>query len=201
MGIPKLEEVLEQFPKTLIIIDLKSLPAEALVHALIRTISDEESTRLLFYSTNSEHLELLSHYKPHWRTFEKRDITRQRLLEFNQMGRSELPLASPWIGFELKRKMTVTESFALGKGTSTVEFHLWSPSVISYLRNKNPNVSLVLFGINSREEWEQAVNLDVDAVYTDNPEEILNLKRSKSFTGWHCSREEAPGIAVIAIGR
>jgi len=84
-----------------------------------------------------------------------------------------------WIGFELKRKMTVTEIVALGKGISTVEFH------------KNPNVSQVLFGINSREEWEQAVNLGIDAVYTDNPEEILNLKRSRSCTRWHCSSKEA----------
>lgn len=176
LKIPTLEEVLDKFSKALIIVDMKSLPAEALVNALIKTISDEESTRLIFYSTNSEHLDLLSQHKPYWKTFEKRDTTRQRLLELNQTGQSELSLASNWIGFELKRKMVVTETFALGKGTSTVEFHLWSPKTISHLKKLNPNVSLILFGINKKDEWDQAVDLDVDAVYTDNPYEILKLK-------------------------
>lgn len=178
LKIPKLEEVLDRFPKTLIIIDMKSLPAETLVNALIQTISDEESTRLIFYSTNSEHLELLSHRKPYWKTFEQRDVTRQRLLDLNQTGQSELSLTSNWMGFELKRKMMVIETFALGKGTSMVEFHLWHPKIIPYLKGMNPNVCLILFGINRKEEWDQAVSLCVDAIYTDNPYEILKLKNA-----------------------
>lgn len=178
LKIPKLEEVLEKFPKTLLIIDMKSLPAETLVNALIQTISDEESTRLIFYSTNSEHLELLSEHKPYWKTFEKRDITRQRLLDLNQSGQSELSLTSNWIGFELKRKMMVTETFALGKGTSMVEFHLWQPEVVAYLKELNPKVSLTLFGINKQDEWNQAVSLGIDAIYTDNPYEILKIKNA-----------------------
>lgn len=71
LHIPRIEEVLHDFPKTLIIVDMKSLPAETLVKALIETISDEESTRLIFYSTNAEHIELLNFHKPHWKTFEK----------------------------------------------------------------------------------------------------------------------------------
>lgn len=176
LKIPKLEEVLKMFPTTLLIIDMKSLPSESLVNALIDTISDEESARLIFYSTNADHLELLSHFKPHWRTFENRDYTRQRLLDLNQTGHSTLPLTSHWIGFELKRKMTVTEKFALGQGTSTVEFYLWRPDVIAHLKELNPNAFLVLFGINKKEEWEAALNLGVDAIYTDNPSMILKLK-------------------------
>lgn len=176
LGVPLLEEVLEKFPKTVIIVDLKSLPAEALIKGLIKTISDEDSIRLIFYSTNSEHLELLHRHKPHWRTFEDRDMSRQRLLELNQTGQSELAVRSNWIGFELKRKMTVTEVFVLGKGTSTVEFQLWSPKVVDYLKGENPHVSLVLFGINTAQDWEQALNLGVDAVYTDNPKEIVKLR-------------------------
>ncbi|KAF3363003.1 hypothetical protein PHSC3_000540 [Chlamydiales bacterium STE3] len=182
LRVPKLEEVLNSFPKTLIIIDLKSLPAEPLVNALIQTISDEESTRIIFYSTNADHHELLGQLKPHWRVFEQRDVTRQRLLELNQTGRSNLPLNSKWVGFELKRKMMVIEVLSLGKATSTVEFHLWHPQVISHLKKCNPSVSLVLFGINTKDEWETAVNLGVDAVYTDNPGELLKLKNAISIT-------------------
>ena len=176
LKIPKLEDVLCTFPQTLLIIDMKSLPAEPLVRALINTISDKESARLIFYSTNSEHLALLSQLKPLWRIFDQRDRTCQRLLELNQTGRSELPLTSNWVGFELKRKMAVTETFALGQGTSTVEFHLWHPETISYLKMLNPNVFLILFGINKKEEWEAALSLGVDAIYTDNPTAIFKFK-------------------------
>lgn len=70
----------------------------------------------------------------------------------------------------------VTETFALGKGTSMVEFHLWQPEVVAYLKELNPKVSLTLFGINKQDEWNQAVSLGVDAIYTDNPYEILKIK-------------------------
>ncbi len=177
LHIPRIEEVLHQFPKTLLIIDMKSLPAETLVKALIEAISDEESIRLIFYSTNSEHIDLLNFYKPHWRTFEKRDLTRQRLLEFSQTAQSALPISSVWMGFELKRKMGVTETFTLGSGNSTVEFRLWTPQLVSYLRNANSELFLVLFGINKEDEWEEALNLGIDAVYTDNPYRIMEIKK------------------------
>lgn len=178
LKIPKLEEVLSKFPDILIIVDMKSLPAENLVNALVDAISERESSRIIFYSTNSEHVDLLLALKPHWKTFEKRDITRQRLLELNQCHRSELPLTSPWIGFELKRTMTVMENFSLGKGVSSVDFYLWKPETVSYLKNLNPKAFVVLFGINKKEDWNQAISLSVDAVYTDNPFELLRLKNS-----------------------
>lgn len=169
LHIPSLNQVLNAFPDKFLIIDLKSLPAERLVKALIQTISDKESSRLIFYSTNSEHIELLNLHKPHWITFEKRDSTRQRLLDLNQTQQTNLPITSHWIGFELKRKMVVTETFALGHSTGSVEFHLWDPQTISYLRYADPNAFLVLFGINTLQDWEEAQKLDVDAVYTDDP--------------------------------
>lgn len=96
--------------------------------------------------------------------FEKRDFTRQRLLDFNQTNQSIIPINSNWMGFELKRKMIVTETFLLGSGTSTVEFHLWTSQLISYLRNANRELFLVLFGINKEDEWKEALELGVDAV-------------------------------------
>lgn len=178
LRIPKLEDVLRQFEKTVLIIDLKSLPADNLVKALVNTISDEDAEHLLFYSTNSEHIDLLNACKPHWRTFEKRDVTRQRLLELNLNGHSDLPYTAFWMGFELKRKMTVVETFALGKGTTALDFRLWNQDVITKLR-ENAFQFMILFGINTKADWEEAVKLDVDGVYTDNPAEILSLKNSK----------------------
>ena len=145
--------------------------------SLIETISDEESIRLIFYSTNADHIELLNLYKPHWRTFEKRDLTRQRLLEFNQSAQTTLPMNSNWMGFELKKTMTATEPFTLGKGTTTLEFRLWTPQLVSYLRNANSKLFLVLFSINNEDEWKEALNLDVDAVFTGDPSKIIEIKK------------------------
>ncbi len=175
LHIPTLEQVLHAYPKTVLIIDLKSLPAKALMDALVQTISDEESARLVFYSTNSEHIDLINRLKPHWRTFEKRDITRQKLLELNQSGKTTQAPTSHWIGFELKRKMSITETFTLGQGTSSLEFRLWSPRTIAALRQADSQAFLILFGINTKEDWDEAVRLGVNGVYSDNPCELCSL--------------------------
>ena len=145
LHIPTLEQVLHAYPKTFLIIDLKSLPAKALVDALVQTISDEESARLVFYSTNSEHIDLINRLKPHWRTFEKRDITRQKLLELNQSGNTSQPPTSHWIGFELKRKMSVTETFALGQGTSSLNFAYGARAPLRHYGKPTAEAFLILF--------------------------------------------------------
>ncbi|MBS0585965.1 MAG: hypothetical protein JSR76_06670 [Verrucomicrobia bacterium] len=182
LKIPTLKEVLERFPETSIIIDLKSLPKEPLVEALIKTISDEEAKRLLFYATEGEVIEALFEVKPDWRFFEKREVTRQRLLELNQKGDSSLAVTSNWIGFELVRKMVVTEKLALGEGVSSLDFYLWSPEVVAYLKRGNPDLFIALFGINDEEAWEKAVILNVDGVYTDNPEKIIEAKKRQKVS-------------------
>jgi len=176
LRVPTLRDVVCTFPGNLFIIDLKSLPADALINALAQTISDEQAQHLIFYSTDAEHIRVLNQQKPLWRTFEKRDLTRQRLLDLNQTGRTNLPISSHWMAFELKRKMDVIETFSLGTGISSVEFHLWNPETVHFLRDANPHTFILLFGINTPEEWHEAVKLDVNAVCTDNPLEILKMR-------------------------
>jgi len=166
--IPTLKEVLMAFPQTMLIIDLKSLPPEPLINALIHTVSDEEAKRLVFYSTEDAHLDLLKKMKPKWTRFEKRSLTRNRLLE-----NSSLPIEENWIGFELKRKMTATESFALGEGSNAITFRPWSGETIKTIKKLRPKTRIVLFGINTEEDWRKAVSLGSDAVYTDNPSGII----------------------------
>ena len=76
--------------------------------------------------------------------------------------------------------MQVTETFALGKGISVLDFRLWNPEIVSRLKTENPQVFLVLFGINSEKDWKTACDLGVDAVYSDNPEKILTFKRNST---------------------
>ncbi len=173
LRIPKLEDILESIPESLIIVDLKCADYEKLLTALADSISDEDAEHLIFYSTNREPIEWIYEHKPSWKTFEKREITRERLLKMNQGEEVAPPEPSAWIGFELKRVMTVKETFALGESTSTIGFRLWKPEVVAELKNSFIPPTLVLFGINSLEDWEEAVRLDVDAVYTDNPLRIL----------------------------
>lgn len=175
LTIPRLTDVLRLFPEICIIVDLKSFEYEKLLLALVDSISDEEAKRLVFYATNKEPIEWLNRYKPDWQTFETRDQTRLRLLEYNQDSQLLLPVAASWIGFELKRVMTVRETFALGEGISRVEFHLWRPEMISTLRKSSHPPKIVLFGINTKNEWDEAVYLDVDMIYTDNPKKIAQF--------------------------
>ncbi|MCK4934949.1 MAG: hypothetical protein KAR79_05120 [Simkaniaceae bacterium] len=171
--IPTLSEVLDLFPQTFIIIDLKSSESEKLLKALACTISGEQAERLIFYSTNSEHIKWLHQNTPHLKTFETRDETRDRLLNMSQKGEIHPPEPFSWVGFELSRKMEVKETFTLGEGGSTIEFRLWTPEVISELKSFTFPPKLVLFGINTLEDWEEAVRLKVDAVYTDDPQVII----------------------------
>jgi glycerophosphoryl diester phosphodiesterase len=177
--IPTLRQILDTFSSTFFVIDLKSLPPELLVEALLKEISDQEAKRIIFYSTNSIHIELLNKLKPNWKTFEKRDLTRQRLLEINQKGKTDLPITSHWIGFELKRIMNVSESFTLGNSTSIIEFHPWTSNVVTYLKESDPNVFLVLFGINNEEDWANAVQLNVNGVFSDDPYRLSLIKKKQ----------------------
>jgi glycerophosphoryl diester phosphodiesterase len=175
LTVPKFSDVLKLFPEALIIVDLKSSDYEKLLLALTNTITESDAERLVFYSTNSKPIEWLNEFKPHWQTFETRDSTRFRLLELNHSNETSLPLSPSWIGFELKRTMQIKETFTLGEGLSTIEFRLWKPQVVFQLKNSYHQPKLVLFGINTKEDWEEACQLDVDMVYTDNPKRIVEL--------------------------
>ena len=55
--IPAFAEVLNKFPNLEIIVDLKSLPVKPLVDAIIKLVDEKNAwQRLIFYSTNIEHL-------------------------------------------------------------------------------------------------------------------------------------------------
>lgn len=181
LKIPKLEEVLVCFPNINIILDLKSFDFKKLLIGLTHSISNKEASRLIFYSTQSKCIDWINQNKPQWKTFESRDKTRLRLLEINQGDQTLFPKTPIWIGFELERTMFVKEKLTLGEGISKVKFKLWNPKVVSEIKKSNDLNKIVLFGINTKEDWDEANRLNVDAIYTDNPQKILQFVHSSSL--------------------
>lgn len=173
LTVPTLREVLKEVTGIPLILDLKSLPAEPLVRALIQEVPDDEWKRIIVYSTNKEHIEVLKQLRPTSITFEERKTTRQRLLHFINSHECSFPSDAQWLGFELKRKMTVLEKFTLGEDQDDVEFELWSPESMRCSRKMAPKAKVILFGINSKEAWREAMRLKADAVYTDSPKLLL----------------------------
>jgi glycerophosphoryl diester phosphodiesterase len=174
--IPTLTQLLKQFPDLEIVIDLKSLPAKPLIDAIM-LVADEQKAwdRLIFYSTNEEHINYLKQIKPQAKFFETRNQTRQRLLTSRNEGVCCCEnKSSQYIGFELSREMVVEESFKLGKDTNKINFKLWDDQVLACIKQAtNLDVKIFLFGINNIQDYQEASKLKVDAVFSDNPVDII----------------------------
>ncbi len=182
LAMPTLEEAFRNIPKNIfIIIDFKSLPAAPLVDAVLKIVDAmNEWDRVLFYSTNHEHMDILAKEN---RTilFEPRDTTRLRLLQITINNNCYKPLKHyPWIGFELHRTMIISEKFQLGEGHTTLDMNLWNEKSMQCMRDAKAKCKVSLFGINTKEDYLSAKKLGVDAIYTDCPEKIMQLKRAKN---------------------
>jgi glycerophosphoryl diester phosphodiesterase len=175
--IPTLEEAIDKFFNIEIVVDLKSLPANQLIDAIIKLIDKKDAwKRLVFYSTNDEHLKYFIKHKPEAMVFESRSLTRERLLK----SRNENICCCQnqerqYVGFELDREMIVEESFALGKSSNKINFRLWDPKSIECFNNSaKGKVKIFLFGINDKESYEEAKKLNVYAVFTDKMQALIN---------------------------
>lgn len=182
LQIPTLQSVLgnPDLKKIKFIIDMKSLPAKDLVNALVKAIPDKEYERLIFYSTEDEHIIQLKKAKPSVRIFESRQSTRTWLLRYNNDNISNY-LFQNLIGFEARRKMKVTEKYSLGKSSSDIDFKMWSKENIQAIRRYNPNVFIVVFGVNTIADYEQARWIGANAVYTDIPQKLNAYKKRYQY--------------------
>ena len=138
--IPLFEEVLEAFPSTKIIVDLKSLPANTLIEAIAK-IAEKHNTwdRLVFYSTDDSHLAYLKAHYPQAISFESRRNTVEELLNATgsaQLTKTEKPI---WLGFELERKGEFGEKLALGEAKYPIKFVMWTePGIKTGSRKATP---------------------------------------------------------------
>ncbi len=175
-NIPTLSEVIEKFPNLEIIIDLKSLPAKPLIDAVVKLVDEKQAwNRLIFYSTNDDHLEYLKQKKPEAKLFESRNKTRQRLLTIRNEGVCCCKLdPNPYIGFEMDREMVVEESFTLGNGSNKIHFRLWDNKVVECIQEAKGNSSKIfIFGVNNKKDYEEAKKLGAYAVFSDSPIELI----------------------------
>ena len=179
--IPTLEEVIDRFPNIeiivdLIIVDLKISPVFKLLPALIKLVDRKESwNRLIFYSTNDEDISYFKRLKPDAILFENRSQTSKRLLT----QRIEnicccLNNDTQYAGFELNRKMYVEEHFTLGKSKNAINFKLWDTASVKCTRDSLQKPSRIfLFGINNIDDYKEAQNINVDAIFTDYPSSLI----------------------------
>lgn len=174
-NIPTLAEVLDKFPHTEIIVDLKSLPADKLIDAIIKLANEKKAwNRLVFYSTNDEHLDYFKKHQPKARVFENRTQTRERLLKLrNENICCCMNKKGQYVGFELAREMQVEESFALGKSNNTIHFKLWDKQAIECVQNSLNNPKIYLFGVNNKSAYEEAKRLNAYAIFTDKPAALI----------------------------
>ena len=144
---------------------------------MAQVLGDERAwERVHIYSTETEILRLMVNY-PQASMFETRDATRMRLSEVALSGSCEKPPASgTWAGIELERNVTVVEKFTLGEGRSEVRARWWTPAAVACFKT-NPNVKIVVFGIDSAAAYAAAARLGVDGVMTDSPIKMRTIKQ------------------------
>ncbi len=168
--VPKLSDVLEKYPTTRLIVDLKSIPAEPLVKAVADVVDSQKAWgRVIFYSTHDEHLEILKKNYPQAQFFQSRALTVHTLLSSDASTWIPETCDTIFIGFELVREVTVEEKLALGVARYAIKLPCWSELAKKRLEARYPNAYVVMFGINTKEDYEKAAVLEADAVYTDSP--------------------------------
>jgi len=189
VGIPTLQDALRLVPMDMLLfLDMKALPAAPQAAAVARVLTDEHAWhRVVIYSTDATYQESFSAY-PLARLFESRDATRFRLLHaLLGAGCVEAPVASTWTGFELNRKLTVTEKFTLGEGRSEVDAVLWTPASMRCMRQDAAHAHILAIGINDAAAYRTAACLGVDAVLADSPREMAAIR-----AGWR--RSSCPAL-------
>lgn len=169
--IPTLAEVLQRFPTTHFYLDLKSPDADPyhFAAALVKVIDQQHARhRVRVYSTQASFLKALPTNFP---VFANRDSTRTLLIHslFNPQTCSQYaPKNSLWHGFEWKRKVTISEHFTLGKSENEAETS-WQPNSIKCF-NSHYQQYIIVFGIRTLKEYQQAAKLGVYGVMVDSPQ-------------------------------
>jgi len=172
--IPRLDEVLKRYKNTQFFIDIKSPDANEKLFAdkLLKVLKQNNALkRVRVYSTEDKFTKALSKQIA---VFESRDTTRTRLANISLNHTCEAAKDETYFGFELKRAVEVIEKFTLGEGMSKAVLTWDKEAIECFKQSKGSKV--ILFGINSKEDFDQAKALEVDGVMVDSPEFFRDLK-------------------------
>lgn len=198
--IPTLEEVLNVTRPFPLVIDLKSATSEPLIEALAQRIPANDYNRIIFYSTEDGHIEELRRIIPHALTFERRDDTFSRLLElspfnfqnssflnicestslssrcYNPQGHTFTPSQNSWLGLEWRYQANRNPIFVSGEqnlsGVKT-DWSPWDENSTHQIRLMTTSAHMVMFGVNSYQEYVEAARLGASAVYSDEPIRLI----------------------------
>ena len=158
---------------------MKSLPVEPLVDAVAGELERQKAwSRVRFYSTEKAANDYLTQrYADRARQLESRDATRNRLVDLAFGERCEAPPAGgTWMGIELRRELTVTERFTLGESSYKVPAaQLWTRKAMDCVRREP--VKVVMFGIETAEDYRTARTLGADAVMSNSPRKMEAIRR------------------------
>lgn len=84
-----------------------------------------------------------------------------------------------WYGLELKREVEVVEKYTLGEGRSKA-FLTWDKESMDCFRSQGP-AHIILFGVNSPQEYQQALALGADGVMVNSrPRRKASARRNKN---------------------
>lgn len=178
--VPTLQRVLQKWPGTFFFLDLKSPDAspKQFADALSRTLRQAgHESKVRVYSTQSEYLRALP---SDIAKFESRDVTRTMLANVTMNHQCIADTSRSlvrWYGFEYEREVQVTERFTLGEASSRAVLRWDKEAVDCFKRDAGSKV--VLFGINTIEDYRQATALGADGVLVDSPA----MFRSPSSSG------------------
>ena len=196
VGMPTLAEALAAIPPAVpVILELNALPAKPLVAAVARVLGAAQAwQRVHLYACVPEPLRLFKAGYPLAQVFEERDATRNRLVELRLARTPPRPPATgAWVGFELRRRLTVTESSSLGEGYGEVEAQLWDKEAVAALRT-SPAVRIIVFGVGTPEDLAAAQALGVDAVMTDSPKAMGRFRPLLAPAPAGAKDSQSPGI-------
>jgi len=180
IGIPRLDEVLQAFPRVTFYLDIKSPDADPAQFgkALLATLQDTDSlNRTRVYSTDANYLQALP---PQIKRFENRDQTRSLLANITMAHQCDVkPDAQQprWYGLELKREVEVVEKYTLGEGRSRA-FLTWDKESMDCFHSQGP-AHIILFGVNSPQEYQQALALGADGVMVNSPAAAKSFRKAK----------------------
>lgn len=168
--IPTLEQVLTRWPETFFYIDIKSPDADPkqMAASLLRVLEKTDSLqRVRVYSTEDKYINALPSVIPR---FVSRSETRTQLANISlshQCLVTSDKQQDRWYGLELKRKVEVVEKFTLGEGISPATL-TWDKEAMDCFRSGGPT-HIIFFGINSPQDYREAVALGADGVMVDSP--------------------------------
>lgn len=167
--LPTLASVLPLLPPAMpLFLDIKSPDADpAAIAAALRGVLEAAglAPRTVIYSTDRRYTDAAR--AAGLDVFQAREATRTDLARV--LLDHHCPAIEPeaWAGYELRREVTVTEDVTLGQASSRAVME-WTADAVACFRRGGIR-RLMLIGVNSRADYEEAEALGADAVLVDSP--------------------------------